>query len=142
MNLEDGWHVPGRFGRTTLPDAEEATLLRIFVGEEDRFEGQPLYQAIVSRALAMQMAGATVFPGPIGYGQRRQVRSELNIDAGPRLPIVIEIVDTEQNIFRFLPVLDGMLDSGLVTLEKLRAIFYRHKPIGQREPSSPSPEQP
>lgn len=125
-----------------MPDAEEATLLRVFVGEEDRFEGRPLYQAIVSRALAMQMAGATVLPGPIGYGQRRQVRSELNIDAGPRLPLVIEVVDTEPNIARFLPVLDGMLDSGLVTLEKVRAIFYRRKAVERREPSSPDPEQP
>jgi uncharacterized protein len=125
-----------------LPDAQEATLLRVFVGEEDRFEGQPLYRAIVNRALGMHMAGATVLPGPIGYGQRRQVRSELNIDAGPRLPIVIEIVDTDQNIFRFLSALDGMLDSGLVTLEKVRAIFYRRKPTGQGKPSSPAPEQP
>jgi hypothetical protein len=110
-----------------MPVFEEATLLRIFVGQEDSFEGQPLYQAIVSRALAARMAGATVLPGPVGYGQSRQVRTELNIDAGAQLPIVVEIVDTDRNVERFLPVLNTMIDSGLVTLEKVKAIFYRRE---------------
>lgn len=110
-----------------MPVFEEATLLRIFVGQEDSFEGQPLYQAIVSRALAVRMAGATVLPGPVGYGQSRQVRTELNIDAGAQLPIVVEIVDTDRNVERFLPVLNTMIDSGLVTLEKVKAIFYRQE---------------
>jgi hypothetical protein len=68
------------------------------VGEEDRFEGRSLYEAIVKRALAMQMAGATVLPGPVGFGQHSYVRSELNGDAGLRFPRVVEIIDTDENI--------------------------------------------
>ena len=102
----------------------EAVLLRVFVGEDDRHGGLPLCEAIVERALAMKMAGATVLPGPEGFGQSRHIRSELSIDAGPRQPMVVEIVDTEEQIERFLPIIDGMVASGLVTLEKVRAIRY------------------
>ena len=102
----------------------EAVLLRVFVGEDDRHGGRPLYAAIVERALEMKMAGATVLPGPEGFGQSRHIRSELSVDAGPRQPMVVEIVDTEEQIERFLPVVDGMVESGLVTLEKVRAIRY------------------
>jgi len=102
----------------------EAVLLRVFVGEDDRHGGLPLCEAIVKRALAMKMAGATVLPGPEGFGQSRHIRSELSIDAGPRQPMVVEIVDTEEQIERFLPIIDGMVASGLVTLEKVRAIRY------------------
>jgi uncharacterized protein len=102
----------------------EAMLLRVFVGEDDYYGGRPLCEAIVEKALAMKMAGATVLPGPEGFGQSRRIRSELSIDAGPRQPMVVEIVDTEAQIERFLPVVDGMVESGLVTLEKVRAIRY------------------
>jgi uncharacterized protein len=108
-----------------MPNIADATLLRIFVGENDRLHGRPLYHLLVEKARNMKMAGATVLPGPVGFGQSRTVRSELNIDAGAYLPIVIEIVDTEENIARFLPEIDGMIESGLVTLEKVRAVFYR-----------------
>jgi uncharacterized protein len=111
-----------------MPASEEATLLRIFVGEEERFEGQPLYEAIVGRALEMRMAGATVLPCPVGFGPRRHVRNALDVDAGPRSPVVVEIIDSDAKVEAFLPVVDGMIDSGLVTLEKVRAIFYRAKP--------------
>lgn len=104
--------------------AAEAVLLRVFVGEEDRYRGQPLYEAIVALALERRMAGATVLPGPDGFGISRSLRTEINIDAGPRSPMVVEIVDTEERINRFLPALDDMMDSGLVTLEKVRAIRY------------------
>jgi uncharacterized protein len=103
----------------------EAVLLRVFVGEEDRYQGRSLYQAIVATALERRMAGATVLPGPDGYGISRSVRTELNVDAGPRSPVVVEIVDSEDQIDRFLPVLNDMVESGLVTLEKVRAIRYR-----------------
>jgi PII-like signaling protein len=103
----------------------EAVLLRVFVGTDDRHGEQALYEAIVERAREMRMAGATVLPGPEGFGQSRHIRSELSVDAGPRQPMVVEIVDTDEQIDRFLPVLDGMMTSGLVTLEKVRAIHYR-----------------
>jgi uncharacterized protein len=108
-----------------MPEIVDATLLRIFVGENDRLQGRPLYHLLVEKARNLKMAGATVLPAPVGFGQSRTVRSELNIDAGAILPIVIEIIDTEENIGRFLPEIDGMIESGLVTLEKVRAVFYR-----------------
>ena len=108
-----------------MPEIVEATLLRIFVAENDRLRGHLLYHALVEKAQEMKMAGATVLPAPVGFGQSRMVRHELNVDAGPYLPVVIEIVDTDENITRFLPAIDGMIDSGLVTLEKVRAVFYR-----------------
>jgi len=107
-----------------MPESAEATLLRIFVAENDRLHGRLLYRALVEKAQEMKMAGATVLPAPVGFGQSRMVRHELNVDAGPYLPVVIEIVDTDENITRFLPAIDGMIDSGLVTLEKVRAVFY------------------
>jgi uncharacterized protein len=108
-----------------MPEIIEATLLRIFIAENDRWHGRVLYHALVEKAQEMKMAGATVLPGPVGFGQSRISRSEINVDAGPYLPIVVEIVDTEENIARFLPAIDGMIESGLVTLEKVRAAFYR-----------------
>ena len=102
----------------------EVVLLRVFVGEDDRYKERALYEAIVERALEMKMAGATVLPGPESFGHSRRTRSERSIDAGPRQPMVIEIVDTEEQIDRFLPVLDGMMESGLVTLEKVKVIQY------------------
>ena len=108
-----------------MPEIAEATLLRIFVAENDRWHGRLLYHALVEKAQEMKMAGATVLPAPVGFGQSRMVRSEINVDAGPYLPIVIEIIDIEENIDRFLPAIDGMIDSGLVTLEQVRAVFYR-----------------
>jgi PII-like signaling protein len=104
----------------------DAVLLRIFLGEEERYAGRPLYEVIVTKALDSKMAGATVLYGSTGYGRLRHIRSELNVDAGPRLPMIVEIVDTEQEIERFLWVLDGMIESSLVTMEKVRAIHYRH----------------
>jgi uncharacterized protein len=105
----------------------EAVLLRVFLGEDDHYGHRSLCQAIVARALEMQMAGATVLPGPAGFGHSRVVRSELSIDAGPRLPLVVEIVDTKEQIERFLPALDEMMESGLITIEKVRAIHFRPK---------------
>jgi PII-like signaling protein len=102
----------------------EAVLLRVFVGADDRHGERALYETIVERAREMKLAGATVLPGPEGYGQSRRIRSELSVDAGPRQPMVVEIVDSAAQIDRFLPVLDGMVESGLVTMEKVRAIRY------------------
>lgn len=110
-----------------MPTPGEAILLRIIVGDNDRLLGRPLYNALVRKALAMKMAGATVLNAPVGFGRSRTIHTGLNVDAGPHLPIVIEIVDTEENVDRFLPVIDGMIESGLVTMEKVRAVFYQRK---------------
>ncbi len=103
----------------------EAVLLRVFVAESDRFHGRPLYEAIVAKALELKMAGATVFPGPEGFGHSRSIRSEINVDTGSRSPMVIEIVDAKERIDGFLPVLDEMVATGLVTLELVQAIYYQ-----------------
>lgn len=79
------------------------------------------------KALEQKLEGATVLPGPDGFGQSRHVRSELSIDAGPRSPMIVEIVDREERINSFLPYLQDMVDSGLMTLEKVRAIRYRRE---------------
>ncbi len=81
----------------------EAVLLRIFVSEADRFHGRPLYESIVMKALEKKMAGATVLPGPKGFGHARRIRSDVNVDASPRSPMVVEIVDSKEkstNSFR------------------------------------------
>ncbi len=106
---------------------DEATLLRVFVGEEDRHEGRPLYQVIVEQALALQLAGATVLHAPLGFGPSRRVRSELYTEGEDRRPIVVEIVDSQAKIDAFLPVLKSFVDSGLVTLEGVRAYVIDRK---------------
>ncbi len=104
--------------------AVEAVFLRVFVGADDRHGERPLYETIVECAREMNLAGATVLPGPEGYGQSRHIRSELSVDAGPRQPMVVEIVDSAGQIDCFLPVLDTVMASGLVTIEKVSAIHY------------------
>ena len=101
---------------------QEAVLLRVFVGEADRTEGGSLYRMIVAEALAAGLAGATVLHGPIGFGAGLRMNSEYNVDAPGNPPIVIEIIDTEERIHGFLPLLDRMIGSGLVTMEKLRML--------------------
>lgn len=116
----------------------EAVLLRVFVGENDRFQGRPLYEAVVAKALERRMAGATALPGPEGFGHARNIRSDINVDAPPRSPMVIEIVDAKERIDQFLPALDEMLETGLVTLEAVRVIYYsRHRARPKR--ASPRP---
>jgi PII-like signaling protein len=107
-----------------MPIPREAILLRIFAGESDRYGGQPLYQAIVSKARELNLAGATVLRSPMGFGMSSRVHTAKILDLSVDLPIVIEIVDAEEKIDAFLPVLDGMMTSGLVTLEKVRVIQY------------------
>ncbi len=107
----------------TLP--EDSTLLRIFIGESDRHGHQPLYEAIVLKARELKLAGATVLRSPMGFGARSHLHTAKILRLSDDLPMVIEIVDTEEKIQAFLPVLDGMIGSGLVTLEKVRVIHYR-----------------
>jgi len=103
----------------------EATLLRIFLGESDRWKHQPLYEAIVLKAREMHLAGATVLRGPMGFGKSSRLHTAKILRLSMDLPVVIEIVDAEEKIQSFLPVLDEMMKGGLVTLEKVKIIHYR-----------------
>jgi PII-like signaling protein len=104
---------------------EDAMLLRIFIGESDRWEHKPLYEALVLKAREMHLGGATVLRGPMGYGKTSRLHTAKVLQLSMDLPMVIEIVDSEANINAFLPVLDGMIQGGLVTLEKVKVVHYR-----------------
>jgi uncharacterized protein len=103
----------------------EAMSLRIFLGESDRWQHQPLYEAIVLKAREMHLAGATVMRGPMGFGKSSRLHTAKILRLSMDLPLVIEIVDSEEKINAFLPVVDEMMKGGLVTLEKIRVINYR-----------------
>ena len=103
----------------------EAMLLRIFIGEKDRWEHKALYEAIVLKAREMHLAGATVLRGPMGFGRSSRMHTAKILRLSYDLPIVIEIVDTEEKINAFLPVIDTMMKGGLVTVEKTQVIHYR-----------------
>lgn len=102
----------------------DAVLLRIFIGESDRFQGKPLYETIVLKAREMQLAGATVLRGPMGYGRSSHLHTAKILRLSEDLPLVLEIVDAEDKINSFLPVLDGMMSHGLITLEKVKVYRY------------------
>ncbi len=104
---------------------KDAVLLRIFIGESDRADHKPLYEAIVLKAREMHLAGATVLRGPMGFGKSSRVHTSKIIRLSMDLPLVIEIVDSEQQIHEFLPILEGMIGGGLVTLEKVQVVHYR-----------------
>lgn len=105
----------------------EAELLRIFVGESDKHDGRPLYEAIVQSAREKGLAGATVLKGVMGFGAHSRVHTAKILRLSEDLPMVIEIVDTPERIAEFLPTVDEMIGEGLVTLEKINVITYRHK---------------
>ena len=105
----------------------QALLLRIFIGESDQFQGKPLYEAIVISARERHLAGATVLRGPMGFGKSSPLHTSKILRLSEDLPLLIEIVDSEDNINAFLPVLDGMMSSGLVTLEKVQVVQYGEK---------------
>jgi PII-like signaling protein len=109
---------------------KQALLLRIFIGEDDKFGGSPLYEAIVLRAREMHLAGATVLRGPMGFGASSRLHTAKILRLSEDLPLVIEIVDSEDKINQFLPVLDGIMSSGLITLEKVQVLQY-----GARKPA-------
>jgi uncharacterized protein len=111
----------------------EAVLLRIFIGESDRWEHKPLYEAIVLKARKLHLAGATVLRGPMGFGKSSRLHTAKILRLSMDLPLVIEIVDSEEKIQSFLPVLDQMMGGGLLTLETVKVIEYR---AGQ-EPTAP-----
>jgi PII-like signaling protein len=106
---------------------KDCVLLRIFVGESERSGHAPLYEAVVMKARELGMAGATVLRGPLGYGHSSHIHSAKILRLSEDLPMVIEIVDTPDKIDAFLPVLDGMIGSGLVTLEKVQVLQYGNR---------------
>jgi PII-like signaling protein len=115
--------------RDVSPDLpHDAVLLRIFIGESDRWKHQPLYEAIVLKAREQHLAGATVLRGPMGFGKSSRLHTAKILRLSMDLPLVIEIVDSEEKIQAFLPVLDEMMKGGLVTLEKVKVIDYRADP--------------
>ncbi len=105
---------------------EEAELLRVFIGESDHYQGKPLYEVIVLEARKRGMAGATVLRGIMGFGADSRMHTAKILRLSQDLPIVVEIVDTPEQIADFLPELDRMIDEGLITLERARVIAYRH----------------
>lgn len=105
----------------------EAVLLRIYIGESDRWEHRPLHEAIVLKARELHLAGATVLRGPMGYGKSSRLHTAKILRLSMDLPIIIEIVDSDEKINAFLPVLDPMMGGGLVTLERVKCLEYRGK---------------
>src|SRR6266545_2699302 len=103
----------------------EAMLLRIFIGESDRWEHKPLYEAIVLKARETHLAGATVLRGPMGFGKSSRLHTAKILRLSMDLPLIIEIVDSDEKINAFLPVLDEMMQGGMVTMEKVRVVEYR-----------------
>lgn len=106
----------------TVP--EDAVLLRIFIGEDDKHEGIPVYRAIVEAARERHLAGATVLRGPIGFGQSSRLHTAKILRLSEDLPVVIEIVDDAAKIEAFLEHIDPMMTSGLITTEKVKVIRY------------------
>lgn len=106
----------------------ESMLLRIFIGESDRHEGRPLYETIVLKAREMHLAGTTVLRGPMGFGRSSRLHTAKILRLSLDLPLVIEIVDTEEKIRLLLPWLDEVMKGGLVTMEKVQVIDYRSTP--------------
>lgn len=112
---------------------QESVLLRIFIGEADRSDGKPLHEAIVLKARELHLAGATVIRGAMGFGKSSRIHTAKILRLSVDLPLVIEIVDSEERIKAFLPTLDQMMGDGLVTLEKVRVIYYRGR-MAQSQP--------
>ena len=103
---------------------EKAALLRIFIGENDRFGQYPLYEAIVLKAREQGLAGATVLRGPMGFGHSSRLHTAKILRLSEDLPVVVEIIDSEQNITAFLPLLEEMVKGGLVSIEEVRIMRY------------------
>ncbi len=106
---------------------EEGMLLRIFIGESDKYKDKALYEQIVIKARELNLAGATVVRGIMGFGADSRMHSAKLLRLSEDLPIVIELVDIEENLNKLLPFLDETVQEGLITLEKVRVIKYRHK---------------
>ena len=102
----------------------EAVLLRIFFGENDKFQRLPLHEAIVLKAREMHLGGATVLRGHLGFGHSSRIHTTKILRLSQDLPVVVEIIDSQEKIDTFLPVLDGMMSSGLITMERAEVLQY------------------
>lgn len=122
------WYALWKFGplgkgrRMQIP--QQSTMLRIFIGESDCYQHRPLYEAIVAKACDMRMGGATVLRGPMGFGHSSRVHANKTVGRSGDLPLVIEIVDSEEKIHAFLPVLHHMMGSGLITMQEVKVVQY------------------
>ena len=105
---------------------EQGMLLRIFIGESDKYEGMPLYEKIVLKAREMNLAGATVTRGVMGFGADSRLHTSKFLRLSEDMPMVIELVDKEERLKLLIPFLDEVVEEGLITLEKVRVIKYRH----------------
>jgi len=103
---------------------KEAIRLTIHIGEDDRFDGHPLYEAIVRKAREAHLAGATVMRGPMGFGQSSHLHTTKILRLSEDLPVIVTIIDTDEKINAFLPLLDGMMSGGLITMEKVQVLLY------------------
>lgn len=110
---------------------EQGKLLRIFIGEGDTFKGKPLYEAIVLKARELNLAGATVLKGVMGYGANSRLHTSKVLRLSEDMPLIIEIVDTEEKLELLMPFLDQTVTEGLITIEAAKIIIYRHKEINQ-----------
>ena len=108
---------------------EEGLLLRIFIGETDQYKGKPLHEQIVLKARELDLAGATVIRGIMGFGANSRLHTAKLLRLSEDMPVVVEIVDTESNIDKILPFLDDTVEEGLITIEKARVIKYRHNKL-------------
>lgn len=104
---------------------QDGYLLRVFLGESDKWQGQPLYEAIVMKARELHLAGATVLRGPMGFGAKSRLHTAKILRLSEDLPIIIEIVDAKEKLDTLLPYIDDMVKDGLVTLERVQVIKYR-----------------
>jgi PII-like signaling protein len=114
----------------------DCLLLRIFIGDSDRHDGHPLHEAIVLKARESGLAGATVLHGPMGFGAASRLHTAKILRLSNDLPIIVEIVDSEEKIKAFVPALDHMMAGGLVTLEKVQVVHCRHENSRGRPGSS------
>ncbi len=105
---------------------ENAVLLRIFIGETDKYKGKLLYETIIKQARKLNMAGATVFRGIMGFGANSRIHTSKMLRLSEDVPMVIEIVDKEERINQLLPFLEEAVKDGLITLEPVKIISYRH----------------
>ncbi len=105
---------------------EEGMLLRIFIGESDKYKSKALYEQIVIKARELNLAGATVIRGIMGFGAHSRIHTAKLLALSEDMPVIVEIVDTEEKLNSLLPFLDEIMKDGMITLEKARVIRYRH----------------
>lgn len=106
---------------------QEGCLLRLFIGEQSRFEGKPLYEWLVLQSREMGLAGATVWRGMMGFGANSRIHTSKILRLSEDLPIIVEIVDTREKLDKFLSSVDHAMQEGLATLEKAEILFYRSR---------------